>query len=46
MSRRVDALRALADDHGFADFRAEAQILGGWALAESGEPERGLAELE
>jgi predicted ATPase len=44
--RRIDALRTLADEHGFTDFLAEARILGGWALAVQGDAASGLSEIE
>jgi DNA-binding SARP family transcriptional activator/pimeloyl-ACP methyl ester carboxylesterase/predicted ATPase len=37
---------ALAVEQGFAYRQATATILGGWALAMSGEPEEGLAQLQ
>jgi predicted ATPase len=46
VGRRVDALRTLADKHGFTDFLAEARILGGWARTAAGELTAGRGEIE
>nr|MBA2476819.1 AAA family ATPase [Actinomycetota bacterium] len=43
--RRIDVLKALADEHGFTEFSGEARVLGGWALAMRGDPVRALAEI-
>ena len=43
--RRIDVLKALADEHGFTEFSGEARVLGGWALAMRGERVRALVEI-
>ncbi|HYL59928.1 MAG TPA: hypothetical protein VEU51_13750, partial [Candidatus Acidoferrales bacterium] len=44
--RDAETLIELADEHGFAQHSAQGRMLRGWALARSGEPEAGLAEVE
>ena len=39
---RASELIALADEHGFAGYRAKATIYLGWVMAHEGELERGL----
>jgi class 3 adenylate cyclase/predicted ATPase len=43
---RADALIALSDEHGFPYHRAVGTVFRGWALAESGQAEEGIALLE
>ncbi len=41
-----EALITLADEHGLREWKANGQSLHGWALAQSGQAEKGMVELE
>lgn len=42
----MDEQLALSDEHGFALWRANGNIMQGWALTECGQAEAGLAQME
>ena len=43
---RAEAAIALSAEHGFALYSAQDAILGGWALAQQGHPEEGIAQIQ
>ena len=46
VTRQADAAIALCEEHGFVHYLAMALILRGWASAQQGEFEKGLAEIQ
>src|SRR6184192_170080 len=46
VARQADAAIALCEEHGFVHYLAMALILRGWAIAQQGEFEKGLAEIQ
>ena len=46
LEREANAAIALCEEHGFAHYLAMALILRGWAIAEQGEFEKGIAEIQ
>ncbi len=45
VSQQADAAVAYAEEHGFAHYLAMATVLRGWARAQKGDVERGIAEI-
>jgi len=46
VARQADAAIALCEEHGFVHYLAMALILRGWATAQQGEFEKGVAEIQ
>jgi len=46
VARQADAAIALCEEHGFVHYLAMALILRGWATAQQGEFEKGIAEIQ
>src|SRR5256886_880402 len=46
VARQADAAIALCEEHGFVHYLAMALILRGWASAQQGEFEKGMAEIQ
>src|SRR5262249_2515799 len=46
VARQADAAVALCEEHGFVHYLAMALILRGWATAQQGEFEKGIAEIQ
>jgi DNA-binding winged helix-turn-helix (wHTH) protein/predicted ATPase len=46
ITAHVEAGQAVADEYGFPLFHAAARVLHGWALADTGDLTRGVAEME
>jgi predicted ATPase len=46
VEREANAAIALCEEHGFAHYLAMALILRGWAIAQQGEFEKGIAEIQ
>jgi predicted ATPase len=46
VARQADAAIALCEEHGFVHYLAMALILRGWASAQQGEFEKGIAEMQ
>jgi class 3 adenylate cyclase/predicted ATPase len=46
VARQADAAIALCEEHGFVHYLAMALILRGWASAQQGEFEKGMAEMQ
>jgi len=46
VARQADAAIALCEEHGFVHYLAMALILRGWASAQEGEFEKGIAEMQ
>ncbi len=46
VARQADAAIALCEEHGFVHYLAMALILRGWASAQQGEFEKGIAEIQ